>query len=89
MKTKELKIIGKNVTRIDGKEKVTGKALYGADLLFPGMLYCACRYADIPAGKILSIDLTEAEKSQGVKSIATYDDIKTPWTNQGRSICIG
>lgn len=75
MKETKLKIVGKNAIRLDGKEKVTGKAMYGDDLKFPGMLYCACRYSDIPAGKILNIDYQKAESSKGVKAVATYSDI--------------
>ena len=68
-------IIGTRVTRVDGYEKVTGKAVYGDDLKFPGMLYAACRYADIPAGKIRKIDISRAETMAGVETIALYKDI--------------
>ena len=68
-------IIGKRVPRVDGYEKVTGKALYGDDLNFHGMLYAACRYTDIPAGKIKCVDTSDAEKMDGVEAIALYDDI--------------
>ncbi len=68
-------IIGKRVTRIDGYEKVTGKGLYGDDLHFHGMLHAVCRYTDIPAGKIIRIDISEAQKMDGVEAIAMYKDI--------------
>jgi len=68
-------IIGKRVERVDGYEKVTGKALYGDDLNFHGMLYAACRYTDIPAGKITKLDISLAEKMDAVKAIALYKDI--------------
>ena len=45
-------IIGKEVTRVDGYEKVTGKTLYGDDIKLHGLLHVANRYTDIPAGKI-------------------------------------
>ena len=67
--------IGKRVPRIDGYEKVTGKGLYGDDLNFHGMLHAACRYTDIPAGKITRLDISEAEKIDGVEVIALYKDI--------------
>jgi CO/xanthine dehydrogenase Mo-binding subunit/CO/xanthine dehydrogenase FAD-binding subunit len=68
-------IIGKKVTRVDGYEKVTGKAVYGDDICLHNMLHAANRYTDIPAGKIKSIDLSKAEKMEGVVSIALYKDI--------------
>ncbi len=68
-------VIGKRVPRIDGYEKVTGKGLYGDDLHFHGMLYAACRYTDIPAGKITRLDISEAEQIDGVEAIALYKDI--------------
>ncbi|MFA4852958.1 MAG: xanthine dehydrogenase family protein molybdopterin-binding subunit, partial [Bacteroidales bacterium] len=68
-------IIGKKVTRIDGYEKVTGKAVYGDDLKLHGMLYAANRYTDIPAGKITKLDISKAEKIEGVEAIALYKDI--------------
>lgn len=68
-------IIGKKVKRVDAYEKVTGKAIYGDDIKLVGMLHAAVRYTDIPAGKILNIDCSEAEKLEGVIKIALYDDI--------------
>ena len=68
-------VIGKRVRRVDGYEKVTGKAIYGDDLKFPGMLYGAVHYTDIPAGKITKLDISNAEKMPGVKAIGLYKDV--------------
>ncbi|MCK4339918.1 MAG: molybdopterin-dependent oxidoreductase, partial [Candidatus Cloacimonetes bacterium] len=68
-------IIGKKVIRIDGYEKVTGKAIFGDDIKLVGMLYAACRYTDIPAGKITKVDISKAEKMEGVEAIALFKDI--------------
>ncbi len=67
--------IGKKVQRIDGYEKVTGKAIYGDDIKIHGMLYAAFRYTDIPSGKITKIDISKAEKIEGVEAISLYKDI--------------
>ncbi|WP_064605051.1 molybdopterin cofactor-binding domain-containing protein [Photobacterium sp. J15] len=67
--------VGKGLPRTDGLAKVTGQAIYGDDIKMPGMLYGVCRYTDIPAGKILSIDTSEADAIEGVVRIATFDDI--------------
>jgi len=68
-------VIGKKVRRVDGYEKVTGKAVYGDDHVFPGMLFGAVRYTDIPAGKITKLDISKAENMPGVKAIGLYKDI--------------
>ena len=68
-------VLGHRVPRVDGAAKVTGSAVFGDDIKLPGMLYGVCRYTDIAAGKIVSIDTTEAEKIDGVVRIATYKDI--------------
>lgn len=61
--------------RVDGLAKVKGTALYGDDISLPGMLYGVCRYADIPAGKIEHLDLSDALAVEGVVKIATWQDI--------------
>lgn len=61
--------------RVDGLAKVKGTAIYGDDITLPGMLYGVCRFADIPAGKIEEIDLSEALSVEGVVKIATWQDI--------------
>ncbi|MBN1327364.1 MAG: molybdopterin-dependent oxidoreductase, partial [Candidatus Cloacimonetes bacterium] len=69
------KTIGKKVERVDGYEKVTGKAIYGDDLIFPGMLHAVCRYADISCGKIIRIDVNPAREIREVAAVIVHDDI--------------
>ena len=69
------KVIGKRVQRVDGYEKVTGKAIYGDDTVFPKMLHAACRFSDIVCGKIKSIDVEKAKKMHGVEAIGLYDNV--------------
>lgn len=61
--------------RVDGLAKVKGTAIYGDDITLPGMLFGVCRYADIPAGKIEHLDLSDALAVDGVVKIATWQDI--------------
>ena len=44
-------LVGSEVPRVDGLAKVTGKAVYGDDIVMNNMLYGVCRYVDIPAGR--------------------------------------
>lgn len=64
-----------SIRRVDGLAKVRGTAVYGNDIVLPGMLYGVCRYADIPAGRVEQVDLSEALQVDGVVKIATYQDI--------------
>lgn len=69
------KVIGKNPTRHDGTDKVTGRALYGADIRLPGMLYGAMVRSPHAHARILSIDTSEAEAFPGVKAVITANDL--------------
>ena len=56
--TKEFKIVGSRPLRPDGIDKVTGKAMYGADLYAPNMLYgCLLRINELVMNNNLNDDL--------------------------------
>lgn len=63
--------IGKNYPIHDAYEKVTGRAEYTVDMRPHGMLFGKMLFSPIAHAKILSIDVSEAEKLQGVRYIAT------------------
>jgi xanthine dehydrogenase YagR molybdenum-binding subunit len=63
------KVIGKDVPRIDGRERVTGQARYTEDISLPGMLYARVLRSPIPHGRVRSIDTSAAEKLPGVVAI--------------------
>jgi 4-hydroxybenzoyl-CoA reductase subunit alpha len=67
-------VIGTRVHRVDGPEKVTGKAKYTFDMVLPSMLYGKILRSPHPHAKILSIDTSQAEKLIGVKGIVTGKD---------------
>ncbi len=72
---KELKYIGKGATKLDGKERVTGTAVYGHDIELPGMLHASILRAKYPCASILSIDTSKALALEGVECILTADDV--------------
>src|ERR1700686_1424844 len=51
----EKQFIGKPIPRKEGREKVTGQALYVDDLIFPGMLHGVTVRSSVPRGRIKSI----------------------------------
>ena len=67
--------IGKRPIRPDGVEKVTGAALYGADLNLPGMLVGKVLRSPHAHARILGIDISKAEALAGVKAVITSADI--------------
>ncbi|MFB3043158.1 MAG: 4-hydroxybenzoyl-CoA reductase subunit alpha, partial [Nitrososphaerales archaeon] len=73
-------ILGKAIPRIDGEERVSGKAKYAGDWKKPGMLYARIITSTIPHGKVLEMDLSKARELPGVHTILTCLDTKVPWT---------
>jgi xanthine dehydrogenase YagR molybdenum-binding subunit len=59
--------------RLEGPAKVTGQARYTYDVRLPGMLWGKMVRALIPAGKIVRIDTSKAERLPGVKAVWTTD----------------
>ena len=57
------RIIGKPVSRLDGKLKVMGRARFAAEIPFANLAYAALVTSTIARGRILSIDTQAAEAS--------------------------
>ena len=62
-------IVGKRITRLDGPEKVTGRAKYSYDINRPGGLHGRILRSPHPHAKIVAIDLAPAQKAPGVKAV--------------------
>jgi len=72
---KELKIIGKPTPKLDAKERVTGKSVYGHDIELPGMLHGMILRTKYPCANIISIDTSVAKALDGVMCVITADDV--------------
>jgi CO/xanthine dehydrogenase Mo-binding subunit len=72
--TKRFKWVGTRPIRPDGVPKVTGRALYGADMKMAGMLYGRILRSPHAHARIKSIDTSKAEKLPGVKAVITSKD---------------
>ena len=70
---KKLKVIGKRIKRIDALAKVTGSAVFTADVQLPGMLYGKILRADVPHARIKSIDISAAEEHPGVFAVHIFE----------------
>ena len=62
-------LIGKRIKRLDGPEKVTGRAKYTFDINRPGMLFGKILRSPHAHAKIVSIDTSAAEAMPGVKAV--------------------
>jgi CO/xanthine dehydrogenase Mo-binding subunit len=72
------KVIGTRPIRHDGTDKVTGRALYGADLHMAGMLHGRIVRSPIAHGRIGRIDASKALALPGVEAFVTSADLPDP-----------
>ena len=71
---KSWKVIGKPVARLDTRDKVTGKQVYGFDLKLPGMLNAAIKESPVFGGKVKSFDAARVTSMKGVKKVVQVGD---------------
>lgn len=77
-------VVGRPTPRVEGQLKVTGKAVYSADVELPGTLWGKCLRSPISYGRIKSIDVSKARQVPGVKAVITGQDV--PGLRIGRCI---
>ena len=68
------KLAGKRLARLDTVDKVTGKQIYGSDLVMPGMVNAAIKDCPVFGGKLKSFDAAAIEKRPGVKKVVRVGD---------------
>jgi CO/xanthine dehydrogenase Mo-binding subunit len=73
-KHREFKVVGQRPIRPDGVDKVTGRALYGADATAPGMLVGHVLRSPHPHARIVDLDTSDARALPGVKAVVTAAD---------------
>lgn len=71
---KDWKLAGKRLARLDTVDKVTGKQVYGMDVVLPGMLNAAIKECPVFGGKLKSFDAATIEKRPGVKKVVRVSD---------------
>lgn len=62
----ELDVLNRDIPRIDGPDKVTGRAVYTHDVRLPGMLYAALVRYPVPRAKLARVEVSAAEALPGV-----------------------
>jgi len=73
--TEPLTYIGKSFQRIDGVDKVTGRARFAPDLRFDHMLHAGLIRSPHAHARVLRIDTASALQLPGVKAVATIFEV--------------
>jgi nicotinate dehydrogenase subunit B len=81
----EFTYVGKPLLHSDGYLKVTGKAQYTGDLKLPGMLHARILRPPSHGAKLVSADLSAAEKMEGVKTVRDGDFIAVLSENRDKA----
>jgi CO/xanthine dehydrogenase Mo-binding subunit len=74
----EFKVIGTRPIRHDGADKVTGRALYGADVQLAGLLHGRILRSPHAHARIRAIDASKAAALAGVEAVVTSADFPHP-----------
>lgn len=72
--SKDYKLVGTKIPRIDSPDKVAGKAVYGIDFRVPGMKYAMLARCPVVGGKVSSYDDKDSKKVPGVSYVGKVGD---------------
>ncbi len=70
----ESRILGIPSPRVEGEEKVGGKAIYAGDVVFPGMLWVKALRSPVAHARIKRLETSRAAASPGVHVVMTGID---------------
>jgi isoquinoline 1-oxidoreductase subunit beta len=70
--------VGKPIPIVDLKDIVRGKAIYGIDVVLPGMKYASVERCPVYGGKVVSFDATDALKVPGVERVVAIPATPIP-----------
>ena len=76
-----LNVVGSSRSRIDGFERVTGRAQYTGDVQLPGMLYARVLRSPHANARIRRIDDAAARAVPGVHAVLTRDNCDVIWSS--------
>ncbi|HUO25103.1 MAG TPA: xanthine dehydrogenase family protein molybdopterin-binding subunit [Candidatus Aquilonibacter sp.] len=72
--SKDYKIVGQRLPRVDTPSKVIGNAVFGIDVRLPGMKYSLISRCPTIGGKLISFDDKESKKIAGVSYVGKISD---------------
>jgi len=74
----QLRVVGQKVPRLEGPDKVTGRARYCFDVQLPRMLHAVLVRSPHAHARIRSVDVSQAEKMPGVMASYVLERILGP-----------
>ena len=74
----EFRVVGSRPVRPDGVDKVTGRALYGADFNMQDQIYGHILRSPHAHARIKNIDCSRARAMEGVLAVMTGEDLQEP-----------
>jgi isoquinoline 1-oxidoreductase beta subunit len=72
--SKDYKIVGQRLLRLDSPAKVKGEAVFGIDVRVPGMKHAVLSRCPTIGGKVLGFDDKESKKISGVSYVGKIGD---------------
>jgi len=72
--SKDYKIVGQRLARVDTPDKVKGDAVFGIDFRLPGMKYAVLARCPIIGGKVSGFDDKDSKKVSGVSYVGKIGD---------------
>src|SRR5215467_14445337 len=72
--SKDYKIVGQRLARVDSPAKVKGEAVFGIDFRMPGMKYAVLSRCPVIGGKVTSFDDKDSKKIAGVSYVGKIAD---------------
>ena len=73
--TEDNPVLSGRMRRIDAEEKALGEGIFADDISIEGMVYASAVRSPSPRIRLLSIDTSEAEKTEGFVAVLTADDV--------------
>ena len=77
-------VLSTRVKRLDGPDKVTGRAKYSFDINRPGMIFGKIVRSPHPHARVTAVDLGEARRAPGVKAVLVWKEPGTTPTSEVR-----
>jgi len=71
----EYSVVGKRVNRVDALAKVTGRALYAADINLPNMVHGKVLWSPCAHARIRRLNVAKARALKGVMAVITAADV--------------
>ena len=88
--SKDWKIAGKRLHRLDIPDKVLGRPVFATDVVLPGMLHASIAQCPVFGGKVKSVDSAEVEAMRGVKKVVHAEDfvavVADSWWRANRAL---